>query len=214
MDKRVVLLGPPGAGKGTLARQLADELEVPHVATGDMLRAEVSAGTGLGVRAKEIMDRGELVPAEIVVEMAVERLSRADAAKGWILDGFPRVVEQAIEFERQFAGGVPEITLYMKLERDEIIRRITGRRVCPRGHVYHVESNPPRTEGICDEDGLALTQRDDDTEEVVAKRLEVYRAEIRPLVAHYDELGVLRRLDASGDTESVHARALELVSED
>lgn len=213
MRKRIVLLGPPGAGKGTLARQLADEIEVPHVATGDMLRAEVAEGTDLGRRAKQIMDSGELVPGAIVVEMAVERLSRPDAADGWILDGFPRDMEQAIDFERQFAGAAPDITLYMGLDGDEIIRRITGRRVCPRGHVYHVESNPPSTPGICDEDGLELTQRDDDTKEVVAKRLEVYLEEIDPLVAHYDELGVLRRLDASGDADSVHARAIELVAD-
>jgi len=210
--RRIVLLGPPGAGKGTLARQLADDLGVPHVATGDMLRAEVADGTDLGRRAKKIMDSGELVPDEIVVEMAVERLSRADAAAGWILDGFPREVEQAIDFERQFAGAVPDTALYMRVDREEVIRRITGRRVCPRGHVYHVESNPPRTEGVCDEDGLRLTQRDDDTQEVVAKRLEVYVEEIGPLVTHYDELGVLRRLDASGHADAVHGRALELVS--
>jgi adenylate kinase len=213
VDKRIVLLGPPGAGKGTLARQLADELGVPHVATGDMLRAEVAEGTDLGRRAKKVMDSGELVPDEIVVEMAVERLGRADAAAGWILDGFPRDVEQAIDFERKFTGGVPDIALYMRVDKDEIVRRITGRRVCPRGHVYHLESNPPRAEGICDEDGLPLTLRDDDTREVVAKRLEVYEEEIGPLVAHYDELGALRRLDASGHADAVHARAVVLVSE-
>lgn len=213
MDKRIVLLGPPGAGKGTLARRLAEEMSVPHVATGDMLRAEVAEGTELGRRAKQIMDSGELVPHEIVVEMAIERLGRADAATGWILDGFPRDVEQAVDFERRFDSAVPDVCLYMKVDTGEIIRRITGRRVCPRGHVYHVESNPPRKEGICDEDGLALTQRDDDTEDVVAKRLEVYQEEIGPLVDHYDELGVLRRLDASGDTESVQTRALGIVSQ-
>jgi adenylate kinase len=213
VDKRIVLLGPPGAGKGTLAHRLAEELSVPHVATGDMLRAEVAEGTELGRRAKQIMDSGELVPDGIVVEMAIERLGRADAATGWILDGFPRVVEQAVDFERRFDRAVPDVCLYMKVDTGEIIRRITGRRVCPRGHVYHVESNPPRKEGICDEDGLALTQRDDDTEEVVAKRLEVYQEEIGPLVDHYDELRVLRRLDASGDTESVHARAVGIVKQ-
>jgi len=178
-----------------------------------MLRAEVSEGTDLGRRAKKVMDSGELVPDEIVVEMAVDRLSRPDAGAGWILDGFPRDVEQAITFERRFTGGVPDIALYMRVDREEVIRRITGRRICPRGHVYHVESNPPRTEGVCDEDGLRLTQRDDDTQEVVAKRLEVYVEEIGPLVTHYDELGVLRRLDAAGHADAVHARALELVAE-
>jgi adenylate kinase len=212
VGKRIVLLGPPGAGKGTLARQLADELDVPHVATGDMLRAEVADGTDLGRRAKEIMDSGELVSGDIVVEMAVDRLSRPDATQGWILDGFPRDLEQAIDFERRFAGAVPDIALYMSLDKEEIIRRITGRRVCPRGHVYHVESNPPSTPGVCDEDELPLSQRDDDTEPVVAKRLEVYRDEIDPLVAHYDEHGVLSRLDSSGDAELVHDRALALVS--
>jgi adenylate kinase len=212
VDKRIVLLGPPGAGKGTLARRLADELDVPHVATGDMLRAEVADGTELGSRAKQIMDSGELVPDAIVVELAVERLSRSDAAQGWILDGFPRVVEQALEFERQFAGGVPDVTLYMSLETNQIIRRITGRRVCPRGHVYHVESNPPAIPGVCDDDGLPLTQRDDDRKAVVAKRLGVYQEEIGPLATHYDEVGVLRTLDASGDAESVYARAIGIVS--
>jgi adenylate kinase len=205
---RLVLLGPPGAGKGTEAARLAREFDVPHVATGDMLRAEVAAGSELGRRAQEAMDAGELVSNEIVTSMAVERLSRRDAEGGWILDGFPRDLEQATEFERRWNGPPPDAAIYLSAPRDEILRRITGRRVCPNGHVYHIETNPPRTPGVCDQDGLPLGHRSDDTEEVVSNRLEVFDAEIGPLLNHYESKDLLTRVDATGQPSDVHDRIL------
>jgi adenylate kinase len=211
VGRRLILLGPPGAGKGTAAERLARDFGVPHVATGDMLRAEVAAGTELGREAKRAMDAGDLVSDDIVVAMAVDRLGRDDATAGWILDGFPRDLEQARAFEELSTNVRPDAAVYLSTPRDEILRRITGRRVCPNGHVYHVDTNPPKKKGVCDEDGLRLMHRDDDTEDVVLNRLEVFESQIGPLLDHYESQGALVRVDASGDAEEVHNRILDAI---
>ncbi len=206
MKSRLLILGPPAGGKGTHAERLATELGVPHIATGDMLRKEVSEGSDLGVQAKAAMDGGELVSDELVVAMLVERLEREDASEGWIIDGFPRDLEQAQVLNAELGGRGVDLVIALEVERADIIERIVGRRVCPRGHVYHLTHDPPETPGVCDIDGEALVQRDDDTEEVIVHRIEVYENESGALLDFYDSQGVLRRVDASGPPDDTYGR--------
>ena len=202
---RLVVLGPPGGGKGTHAGKLAQELGVPHIATGDMLRREVSQDTELGRRAKEFMDSGRLVPDELITEITVQRLERPDARRGWILDGFPRTLRQAQDLDDHIDDGV-ELALVLEIPDDEVFSRIAGRRTCPKGHVYHVDENPPRSPGICDVDGLPLTQREDAADDVIRDRLDIYKRESSPLLDYYDAKGVLVRLDGTGPLEDVYER--------
>jgi len=212
MKSRLLILGPPAGGKGTHAERLAAELGVPHIATGDMLRKEVSEGSDLGVQAKAAMDGGELVSDELVVAMLVERLEREDASEGWIIDGFPRDLEQAQVLNAELGGRGVDLVIALEVERADIIERIVGRRVCPRGHVYHLTHNPPETPGVCDIDGEALVQRDDDTEEVIVHRIEVYHDESGALLDFYDSKGVLRKVDASGPPDDTYARIHAMVN--
>jgi adenylate kinase len=206
-ELNLILFGPPGAGKGTQAARLQEDFRLPYVATGDILRAAVKEGTELGLKAKGFMDAGELVPDELVIDLIVDRIGADDARDGFILDGFPRTRAQADALGEAFDKLGRRITavLLFDVPDEDLVRRISGRRVSVKtGRVYHVESDPPKHEGRCDVDGSRLVQRDDDKPEVVEKRLQVYHAETEPLVAYYDERGLLRRVDGTRSPTEVH----------
>jgi adenylate kinase len=208
-DLNLILLGPPGAGKGTQAERLVEDFNLPHISTGDMLRAQVAAGTSLGEEAKGYMDAGNLVPDEVIIGMILERIGEVDAADGFLLDGFPRNLEQAAALEQALKQGDRQLTaaLLIDVPDEEVVRRLAGRRVCVKNpaHIYHVEFDPPKHEGVCDQDGSRLIQRDDDREETIRRRLEVYHAQTEPLVAFYDHAGLLRRIDGRRSADEVHA---------
>lgn len=212
---RLLFLGPPGAGKGTQAVRVAERAGIPHIATGNMLREAVAAETELGLRARDIMAAGDLVPDVVVIGMLVDRISRDDAANGFILDGFPRNVVQAEALTSQLGADGLDAAVLIVVPDEEIVRRISGRRTCPNQHVYHIDDNPPQTEGVCDVDGEQLFQRDDDSESVVRNRLSVYREQTEPLIDFYDRAGLkIHRVDGVGDladVEAAIAEALELV---
>jgi adenylate kinase len=205
---RFIVLGPPGGGKGTHASKLADAIRVPHIATGDMLRREVADDTELGRRAKGFMDAGRLVPDDLITAVILGRLGRADARNGWILDGFPRTLRQAQELDAQLEGRGAELVLVLEVPDDEVFTRIAGRRTCPKGHVYHVERNPPRTSGICDVDGLPLEQREDAADDIVRDRLDIYKRESAPLLDYYERRDIVRHLDGTGAVDEVYDRLL------
>ncbi len=203
----LILLGPPGAGKGTQAERLQDDFQVPFISTGDMLRANVKGGTELGREARNYMDAGELVPDDLIVAMVAERLQEDDAEDGFILDGFPRTIEQAHALDRQLSELGRRVTavLLIDVPDSELVRRLSGRRVCVKaGHNYHIEFDPPKHEDVCDQDGSKLIQRDDDKPEVIRNRLRVYHDQTEPLVDYYDEQGVLRKIDGTRDATDVH----------
>lgn len=206
---RVAFLGPPGAGKGTQARELAREWAVPHIATGDMLREAVAAGSSLGREAKAFMDKGALVPDEVIIGMIAERLRDPDARRGFLLDGFPRTIAQAEGLERLLKDlGQPlERVIYFDVAQPELVRRLTGRRVCRScGHSFHVVSNPPRREGVCDFCGGELYQRVDDSEDTVRNRLNVYRKQTAPLLDWYTGKGLLRTIEGTGSIAEIGQR--------
>ena len=203
----LILFGPPGAGKGTQADRLKSDFSLPFISTGEMLRTNVKEGTELGCKAKEFMDAGELVPDELIVAMAGERLDEGDAQDGFILDGFPRTIEQAEALDAKLAELRRRITaaLLIDVPDEEVVRRLSGRRVCVKGgHNYHVEFDPPKHEGVCDQDGSRLIQRDDDKPEVIRNRLRVYHEQTEPLVEFYDEKGLMRRIDGTRSPADVH----------
>lgn len=204
----VILLGAPGVGKGTQAQKLASELGVPHISTGDMFREAVAKGTEMGLKAKEYMDRGELVPDEVVIGVVRERLSEPDCDRGFILDGFPRTVAQAEALEKVMAelGRRIEHAINIDVSEDEIVRRLSGRRTCRQcGKVYHVLYNPPAVEGVCDACGGELYQRDDDSEETVRNRLRVYAEKTAPLIEFYAARGILTNVDGAKPVDDVTA---------
>lgn len=214
LNRAVILLGPPGAGKGTQAKQLAAKFAVPHLSTGDMLREHVSKGTPLGAKAKPIMARGELVPDSLVLKMVRERIERPDCSHGFVFDGFPRTVAQAQylgELLKQHGFRRP-VVIHLAIDTALILRRISGRRTCKTGgEIYNLYDRPPKSEGRCDFDGGELFQRPDDREEIVAPRLRAYEKQTSPLVAYYRRLGLLHDVDASksvGEVEQQIWKAL------
>ena len=209
----IILLGVPGAGKGTQARLLSEKLEMPQISTGDIFRYNLKNETELGLMAKQYMDKGLLVPDEVTIQMVQARLQQDDAVRGAILDGFPRNLVQAEAFDKMVSpyGGVHSVPL-IKLEDDEAIRRVTGRRVCRTcGAVYHVEFNPPQQEGVCDIDGGELYQRDDDKLETVRERLFVYYKQTSPLIGYYFAKQLLIELDGQQSIKDVQKRLLEIL---
>jgi adenylate kinase len=212
-ELNLILLGPPGAGKGTQADRLAGDFGIPHISTGDMLRAQVAEGTDLGREAKKYMDAGDLVPDDVIIGMIVDRIGDDDARDGFLLDGFPRNKGQADalctaleDLDRRLTAA-----LLIEVDDDEVVRRLAGRRVCVKNnaHIYHIEFDPPKHEGVCDQDGARLVQRDDDKEETIRKRLRVYHSQTSPLIDFYDRKGLLRRFDGkrSANDVSDHIRA-------
>ncbi|GAA1009286.1 adenylate kinase [Acrocarpospora pleiomorpha] len=208
---RVVLVGPPGAGKGTQAQFIASHLSIPKISTGDIFRANVSGGTELGKLAKGFMDRGDLVPDEVTIAMVRDRLAENDAQAGFLLDGFPRNVAQAEVLKKMLAdfGIGLDLVLELVVDDDEVVRRLAGRRTCRScGKVWHVDFDPPKVDGICDACGGELFQRDDDREETIRHRLEVYQEQTAPLISFYADEGILRGVDATGPVEEVTQRAM------
>ncbi|NWF26108.1 adenylate kinase [Streptomyces sp. PKU-EA00015] len=215
---RIVLVGPPGAGKGTQAAYLAKNLSIPHISTGDLFRANISQGTELGKQAKAYMDAGNLVPDEVTIGMAKDRMSQSDAVNGFLLDGFPRNVGQAEALDEMLQSEGVELDAVLDLEvpEDEVVKRIAGRRVCRNdsAHVFHVTYTPPKAEGVCDECGGDLYQRDDDSEETVRKRLEVYHTQTEPIIDYYKAQGLVVTISALGKVADVTARAMEALQKD
>lgn len=205
---RLMLLGAPGAGKGTQAVRLVDELHIPQVSTGDLLRAAVSKKTPLGIEAKTYMEQGKLVPDELVLSLVEARLQESDAAPGYILDGFPRNIAQA---EALIARGIVlERVVSLNVPKERLIERLTGRRICRACQAsYHVAFNPTKVEGICDRCGGETYQRQDDTLEVISNRLSVYTAQTAPLLEFYEKRGILRVIDGEGEIDAIYARLLD-----
>jgi adenylate kinase len=208
---RIVLVGPPGAGKGTQAQFIASHLAIPKISTGDIFRFNVSHGTVLGRQARDYMGRGDLVPDEVTIAMVRDRLAEDDTQEGFLLDGFPRNVPQAETLEKMLSEWETRLDTVLELvvDDDEVVRRLSGRRTCHQcGRVWHVLFDPPARDDTCDDDGSELFQRDDDREETIRHRLEVYQDQTAPLIAYYADQGILLGLDATGPVEEVTDRAL------
>jgi len=204
-ELNLVLLGPPGSGKGTQGERLREDLDLPYYATGDILREAVREQTELGQKAKEYMDRGDLVPDEVIIGVIAERIAGHEAEDGFILDGFPRTVGQAEALEGRMDELAKRLTAALLIEvgDDEVVRRLGGRRTCPNGHVFHAEFDPPQSEGVCDVCGAELQTRDDDKPDVIKHRLNQYREKTEPLVAWYEDRGVLERVSGEKDQDQV-----------
>ena len=213
---RLVLLGPPGAGKGTQAAVLAGEYKIPHISTGDILREAVKTGSQIGKEAKEYMNKGELVPDDVVTKIVVERLSKEDATKGFILDGYPRTVNQAESLSSALDTRSMAIdkVLYLKTSPSTVVKRLSGRRICRKcSAIFHVKNSPPKKEGVCDKCGSELYQRPDDNRETIERRLTVYSKETAPLVDYYQERGLLVEIDGEKDIEGVQKALREAVTQ-
>jgi adenylate kinase len=217
----VILLGPPGAGKGTQAKRISQALGIPQVSTGDLLRDNITQGTELGKQAKELMERGELVPDELVCEMVTHRLAQADCGRGFILDGFPRTVSQAQWLDKCLPenhcfetghGCRQPVVIRFVVEYNQLLRRLTGRRTCPTcGRIYNIHCLRPLVEGVCDDDGSALVTRKDDRDEVIIERLKTYELQTLPLVNYYAQRKRLSEIDGAEDLDSVTAEALKAI---
>jgi len=214
LDRAVIFLGPPGAGKGTQAKVLARYFDAPHLSTGDMLREHVEHGTSLGLQAQPIMARGELVPDSLVLKMVAERIERPDCTHGFVFDGFPRTVAQAQYLGQLLVehGSRRPIVIHLVVDLPLLMRRLTGRRLCKvGGEIYNIYDNPPKVAGKCDVDGGELIQRPDDSEEVISPRLRAYEKQTSPLVAYYKRLGLLHSVDAAKSVEEVKQQVLQSV---
>lgn len=214
LGRAVIFLGPPGAGKGTQAKEIARVFGVPHLSTGDMFRDHVGRGTPLGLQAKPIMERGDLVPDSIVLGMVEERIGRPDCMHGFVFDGFPRTEAQAEKLAEMLnARGMGRpIVVHFVVDTEKLLRRITGRRMCKvGGEIYNIYDRPPKVAGRCDNDGGELVARQDDREEVIAPRLKAYEVQTAPLVAYYRSQGVLEDVDGAASVEGVTRRVLEIL---
>ena len=214
-ELNLVLLGPPGSGKGTQGERLQEDFKLPYYATGDIIRAEIRDKTELGKKVKEYSDRGDLVPDELVNEIIVERLGAKEAEDGFILDGYPRTTPQAqaLDAELERLGRDLNAVLLIDVPDEEVLKRLGGRRTCAKnGHVFHIEFDPPKNEGVCDIDGSRLLVRDDDKPEVIQNRLETYHEQTEPLIDYYDQKGLLRRLDGSLSPDEVGDRVRALLA--
>jgi adenylate kinase len=211
---RIILLGPPGAGKGTQAGAVSEAFGIPHISTGDILRTNVREGTELGREAKRYMDAGDLVPDDVIIGMVGERLAEPDASEGFLFDGFPRTVPQAEALERLLVEQEQplDVVLRLSVDQGELVNRLTGRRTCTScGAVFHVEHSPPQVEGTCDVCGGEIVQREDDREDVVLNRLQVYRSQTEPLEQFYWERGLLRDVEAVGEVDEISERVLKIL---
>jgi adenylate kinase len=211
---KLILLGPPGAGKGTQAKMLMEKFAIPQISTGDMLRAAVKDGTPMGQKAREYMDAGGLVPDEVVVGIVRDRLQETDCSNGFILDGFPRTVAQAdaLQISFQMMGKELDRVISLEVDTEALVGRLTGRRACSEcGRGYHVKFDPSQQPGICDVCGGALIQRDDDKEETIRKRLQVYVEQTAPLISYYQDAGVLMKLDGMLPIPQVQEKMLSLL---
>ncbi len=210
----IVFLGPPGAGKGTQAKRITERYGIPQISTGDMFREHLSKGTELGKKAKEYMEKGQLVPDEIVLSMVEERLKQPDCEKGFILDGFPRTVPQAEALDEMLAkwGKKIDYAIAIEVPDEELVKRLTGRRTCKNcGMMYHIIFKPPKEEGKCDACGGELYQRADDNEETVRNRLKVYHESTAPLIDYYEKKGVLHRVDGMGSIDEIFERIVKIL---
>lgn len=209
-EHNLILLGPPGSGKGTQGKTLQEDFHLPYYATGDILRAAVREETEVGLKAREHMERGDLVPDEVIIEVIGERVQQEEASDGFVLDGFPRTVPQAeaLDEEMEDLGRRITAAILIEVPEEEIIRRLAGRRTCEKdpSHIYHLEYDPPKDDEVCDVDGGKLIIRDDDRPEVIRHRLEQYREKTEPLIDYYDEREILRRVDGSQRPEEVGER--------
>ena len=213
---RTILLGPPGAGKGTQAAKIVEKYKIPHISTGDIFRANIKQGTELGKKAQEYMNKGELVPDSLVVEIATDRLTKDDCKNGFLLDGFPRTVYQAEKLDEFLAGRGSKIdkVIDIAVDKEELMSRLTGRRVCKAcGASYHVVNVPPKKEGVCDVCGGPLIQRDDDNAETVANRIEVYEAQTMPLIEYYEKAGNIAHIDGATGLDNVFADIVKALGE-
>ncbi|KXS40098.1 MAG: adenylate kinase [Methanolobus sp. T82-4] len=209
----IVLFGPPGAGKGTQAKELSQKYDIPHISTGDILRANVREGTELGLKAKEYMDKGELVPDQVLIGLIKDRLEEPDCENGYLLDGYPRTIPQADALE-DILGEISkplDVVINIDVSDEEVVKRISGRRTCSCGESYHVMFNPPEKEGLCNACGAQLYQRDDDSEDVVRQRLAVYNEKTKPLINYYEEKGLLVNVDGNGSVDKVFETISEIM---
>jgi adenylate kinase len=208
-ELNLILLGPPGSGKGTQGERLQEDFRLPYYATGDILRTAIKEGTEVGKEAKDYMERGDLVPDEVIIAVIAERVQQEEAADGFILDGFPRTLPQAeaLDAKMDELGRRISAAILIKVPDDEVTRRLGGRRTCEQnGHVFHVDFNPPEKEGVCDLDGSPLIIRDDDRPEVIANRLAQYKAKTEPLIDYFEERGILRTVDGSEPPDEVEEK--------
>jgi adenylate kinase len=203
---KIIMLGAPGAGKGTQAKMIAEKFSIPHISTGDIFRANIKNGTELGKKAKEYMDQGQLVPDELTVEILLDRVANEDCKNGYVLDGFPRTIPQADVLDKELTklGDKVDFAINVDVPDENIVRRMSGRRACLKcGATYHIEHIPPKKEGICDTCGSELVQRDDDKPETVQNRLKVYHEQTQPLIEYYDNKKILRTVDGTKDMQEV-----------
>ncbi len=211
---KIIMLGAPGAGKGTQAKKIAEKYGIPHISTGDIFRANIKGGTELGLKAKTFMDQGKLVPDEITIGMLMDRIKDADCANGYVLDGFPRTIPQAESLTAALAaqGEAIDYAVNVDVPDENIITRMSGRRACLScGATYHIQFNPPKKEGVCDTCGSALVLRDDDKPETVKNRLAVYHEQTQPLIDYYQKAGVLKEVDGTQDLNKVFADIVEIL---
>ena len=213
---KIIMLGAPGAGKGTQAKMLADKYQIPHISTGDIFRANIKNGTELGNKAKEYMDKGLLVPDELVVDLVIDRFKEDDCKKGYILDGFPRTIPQAEALDKALSdiGDSVDYAVNVEVPDENIITRMGGRRACVGcGATYHVEFNPTKVEGVCDRCGKELILRDDDKPETVKKRLDVYHEQTQPLIDYYTNKGIIKEVDGTQDMNKVFDDIVDILGE-